>query len=52
MQRIKTKAPADDEKAWDTEIQAVKNIKEGKVKMETQTAKAFLAELKELENEP
>jgi hypothetical protein len=52
MQRANTKAKADEEEAWEVEIEAVKNIKAGKVEMVTQSSKELLAELKDLENEP
>jgi hypothetical protein len=42
---------ADDEEAWPEEIEAIKNIKEGKTKMVTVSAEELIAELKELENE-
>jgi hypothetical protein len=44
-----TEAPADTEEASPEEVEAIKNIKEGKTKMVTQTAEEFLKELKELE---
>jgi len=40
----------DDQEAWPEEIEAIKNIKEGKTKMVTQTADEFIKELKELES--
>ena len=43
-------ARADEEQAWDIEIEAVKSIKEGKTKMVSQSSEEFLAELRELEN--
>lgn len=49
---IKTKAPADDEQAWPEEIEAMINIREGRVETEIQNADDLIAELKELENEP
>lgn len=53
MQRtLRTKASADDEEAWSEEIEAIKNIKEGKTEMELQSADEFIAELEELEDEP
>lgn len=50
--RVSRKAVADDEEAWPVEIEALKNIQEGAVKMEMQSADELIAELKELENEP
>ena len=43
-------ARADEEQAWDIEIEAVKSIEEGKTKMVSQSSEEFLAELKGLEN--
>lgn len=40
---------SDDDKAWPEEEEAIKNIKEGKTKMETVSAEKLLKELKELE---
>jgi len=45
------KASADDPDAWPEEIEAIKNIKEGKTEMVTQTAEETISELKELEND-
>ncbi len=51
MQSIKSKTSNDDE-AWKVEVQAMRNIMEGRTEMETQSADELLLELKELEDEP
>lgn len=40
---------ANDHEAWEVEIQALKDIQEGKTKMEVQSADELLKELKDLE---
>ncbi|PWU82717.1 MAG: hypothetical protein DLM72_00425 [Candidatus Nitrosopolaris wilkensis] len=49
---LKSKGMETDDKVWPEEEKALEDIKRGKTEMVTQKFDEFLAELKELENEP
>jgi hypothetical protein len=49
---LKSKGMETDDKVWPEEKKALEDIKRGKTQMVTQKSDEFLAELKELENEP
>lgn len=49
---LKSKGMETDDKVWPEEEKALEDIKRGKTQMITQKSDEFLAELKELENEP
>ena len=49
---LKSKGMETDDKVWPEEEKALEDIKRGKTQMVTQKSDEFLAELKELENEP